>query len=439
MRIAIIGGGVGGTTLAFQLRKRNKEAEIYIIEASEHTEYSPCSMPYTISNNQLSLDGIYVFKEEDYEQNNIKLIKNTRVEDIFPSQKKLKLQTNSTTSELFYDKLVIATGGHPFIPPIKGLDKVKYSAFTNIDNAREIIGKLGNNKRYAIIGGGFIGVEVAYSLAEKGKTANLIEAKESILPGILDKDMARNVQEYLKDKINLLLNKQVREVKENLIILDDKTIDYDSLIITAGTRANKDIAERAGLEVDNGILIDKKGKTSEEDIFALGDCAQLKDAKMQPAQLASIATIQAEALSRTILGEETEFPKPTNASITKIGNVFVASVGMNSQQIEGRAISGKYSGKTKEDFIPNAKDISVKILAEEDGKLLGAQIIGEEEVLGRIDVLSLAFQKGMSIYDLAEAETAYHPFCAPIFDPIVLAAKNAIRKLEFLKTRRKDR
>ncbi len=438
MRIAIIGGGVGGTTLAFQLRKQDKEAEIYIIEASEHTEYSPCSMPYTISNEELGLDDIYIFNDEDYANNNIKLIKNTRVEDIFPDKKKLKLRTNSTTSELFYDKLVIATGGHPFIPPIKGLDKVEYSAFTNIDNTKEVLDKLADNKRYAIIGAGFIGVEVAHSLAEKGKTVSLIEAKDSILPSILDKDMAGLIQEHLKEDINIQLEAKIKEIKENLIILDNKTIDYDSLIITTGIRASKDIADKAGIETDKGILIDENGQTSQEDIYALGDCSQLRDAKIQPAQLASVATIQAEALSKTLLGEETEFPKPTNVSITKIRDIFVASVGRNSQQIKDRAISGKYSGKTKEDFIPDAKNISIKILTNMEGRLLGAQIIGEEEVLGRIDVFSLAFQKGMDIYDIANAETAYHPFCAPIFDPMVLAAKNAIRKLEFLKTRKKD-
>ncbi|MFP4423946.1 MAG: NAD(P)/FAD-dependent oxidoreductase [Candidatus Woesearchaeota archaeon] len=414
MRVVIIGGGSAGTTCAFELRKLDKQAEITILEKGNHTQYSPCALPYVVSGEIRDFKDIFLFSEKDYSANDISLSLNSSVERIDREDKTITFTREGETQELKYDKLVIATGSSSFVPPIEGLESTKYKVLKTIEDAKDISPK----GKSIVIGAGMIGVELADSLAQRGENVSLIEVKENILPGLLDKKMAGRLKEYLDFDI---YEEMPVKISENKV----SDIPFDNLFICTGMKPNIALAKECGIETDKAIVIDDYLQTSDEDIYACGDCTEVTEfytGNKIVSGLGTTAVRQAKIIAKNILGGEEKFPPVMNNSVTKLRRVFVGSVGTTG------SVSAEYAGPARAEYYPSDERIAVKLFCDRSGIVIGGQLIGTE-VVGRLDLIALAISKSMHVRELAELETCYNPASAPIFDPVSIAAQICMKKI----------
>jgi NADH oxidase (H2O2-forming) len=415
----------------------DKEIEISIIEKSEFLEYSPCALPYVLSGEIKSFDDIFIFKHSDYENNGIAIKTDTKVVKIDRERKMVICKTKDREEEVFYDKLVLASGSCVKPLTIKGRKDAEYFALKTMADAKAISGKIINSGNSIVIGAGFIGLELAAALRSRNERVAVLEAKDRPLPHILDKDMGRLLSGHLSEMgIELFLGAEVKEISAGKILFNENdSLPFDDLFLCAGMKACTELAESAGLECGEAVIVNDYLETSDKDIYACGDCVLSKEmntGKKIQAQLGTIAVKQGKIAAGNIMGKKIKANPVLNNAISKIGDLYVAAVGLGlerAKEEEIGAVSAVYSGKVRSEYHPSSSRISVKIISDLKGKIIGGQIIGHEEVAGRIDLISLAIQKGLTLGDLANLESCYNPASASINEPVSVAAGICIKKL----------
>lgn len=442
MKVAIIGGGTAGSEVAWQLRKKNKEIEISILEKGPFAQYSLCAMPYVVSGRIKSFEEIMVFPEKFYRQNNIFLSLNSTVTEINPKTKTVYYSKNNESHSINYDKLVIATGSKPFIPKIKGIEKSDFLTFYNLENAKKVKKLTEKKCRVAVIGAGYIGVELSHSLAEKGIEVLLIDSSH-ILSNNLDSRISENVKKFLEEKgVKVIENALIKEVNEKLLI-EGKEINFDHLVLCCGATPNTLLAEKAGIACNKGISVNEFLETTEKDVFACGDCSNslnLITKEKEPSMLATTAVRQARIIAKNILGEKKEFKGVLNASVSSIKGLEFGSVGIKEENALKKGIktvSGVFSGYSKAEYCPEKKEITAKITADLTGVIIGCQITGIE-ISGMLDMASIAIKEKFSLEKFTETETCYNPCVSPIDKPIIIAAEICKKKLFLKKERSKN-
>ncbi|MDO9097324.1 MAG: FAD-dependent oxidoreductase, partial [Candidatus Methanoperedens sp.] len=365
---------------------------------------------------------------------------------IKPLEKKVVAKNLKTNEIIFipYDSLIIASGAEPFIPPIKGAkENIGKGVFVlyDIDSAKKIIEFVKKAKKAVVVGAGPIGLEIAVVLMEKGLEVTVVEMLASALPRALDKDMAKIVEQSLdKSLIRILFNKTVSSINcepVDSVSVGDEIIKTDMVILASGVRANLEVAKNAGIEVGKwGIKTNTRMETNIKDIYAVGDCIEtvsLINHMPTMMQLSSAAYRQGMAAGTNAAGGYDTYEGVLGTFVSLIGVLEVASVGFNEFFAESagyKVISGKAHGKTKPEYYPGSKDITVKIIVDsKTGKVLGGQAVGEGAG-ARINVLSLAIRCGMDVYSLSKTEMAYCPMLAENYDVLNKAADFAVRKLE---------
>lgn len=441
MKVVIIGGGSAGTTCAFELRKLDKDADITVLESSAHTEYSPCALPYVLSGEIDDFSDIFIFEKKDYESNGIDLQLSSEVVDIDRENKIIHYRNGGQDRSVRYDHAIIATGSMPFIPPIKGLDEASYRVLKSIDDAKSIYADIKEGLTSAVIGGGLIGVEVAMALSQRNEKVVLVEAKDNIFSSLLDPKMSNILKDHLEGLgMTILEGRTIQQISQNGMDLGNERIGFDKLFVCTGVKADTRLAEKAGLKVNEGIKADGFMVTSDASIFACGDCVESVQAvseKKSLSQLGTTAVRQAKVIANNIIAQnKMRFPPVLNNTVTRIGDMFVASVGLTLQrckELDIAAISSRYAGGLRSDYYPSDSRITITLVCKkDDGRIIGAQMIGNEDVVGRIDLIALAIQEKCSVKSLAELETCYNPASAPIFDPLTIAANIAVKKLKRL-------
>jgi len=451
MKVVIIGGGTAGAALAFQIRKINKSCDIEIVESSNNLQYSPCALPYTVSGEIPSFDDIFIFTKEQYAQNNIAFRKNTKAIKIFPRKKQVEIISGSNKELISFDALILATGASPVIPPIIGLTKENSLVLKTIEDAKKIKEKVRLNKKgdslqkeqksITIIGAGLIGVELATSLNDSGQKVTLIDQKH-ILSSNLDKDMGSIVKEYLiKNNIEVFENSKIEKVQNSKIFLNNHHIQelkFDEIIVCVGVKPNLELAIASKISTNKGIIVSPFMETNKKGIYAIGDCVESKEFYTNETILSQIATSavrQSKVVAKNIFGAKEKFPKVLNTTISRAKDLIFGTTGISSDRASSfgiKTISAKYSGETRSEYVPQKKPITIKIVADLKGIVIGAQIIGFEEVAGRLDLLALAISKKMSLSDLENVEFCYNPMVAPIFEPISIVAHLCKKRLNSL-------
>jgi NADH oxidase (H2O2-forming) len=433
--VIIIGGGSAGTSAAFEIRKLNKEIGITIIEQSKYTEYSPCALPYVIGREIYAPEKIFIYKIEDYTNNDINIMLRTIVQGIDAKEKIVKILEEDRIVELKYDFLVFATGSILNIPKIHGLDSAKYLPLKTIDDAREIMSDRG--RRVLIIGGGLIGVEIA-GILSRDRQVTIVESS-TLLNQILDEDMALKVKHYLESSgITVKENTNIEKIEEGKAFVDSDILRFDTLIVSAGMKPNIDLAKEAGIKTAKGIITDKNLKTSDKNIYACGDAVESVsgiNGKNIISMLGSTAVKQAKIIAYNILGEDKKSMPVFIPTILKTKELIIGATGITEAQAEKygiKTVNAIFTGNTKAEYYPFGKQIIVKLISDMEGNLLGSQIISQEEVAGRINTITMALQKRATIEDLCNLETVYNPAIAPVFDPIVVAAEICRKKLKYV-------
>ncbi|MDR0797952.1 MAG: FAD-dependent oxidoreductase, partial [Nitrososphaerota archaeon] len=376
----------------------------------------------------------------------LKLRTQTTASKIDTKQKTVTIQTPEGTKEnINYDKLVIATGADPFMPQIRGKEKVGILRLRNIEDGEKIDSVVNSGAKSAIImGAGLIGLELGVALIERGLQVTVVEMLPQILPQMLDVDMAKFVQNHLEQNgMKILLNRTVEEIlgddKISAIIASGESFTADMFINAFGVRANTKIA------VDSDIPLGETGaiKTNEymetevKDVYAIGDCAETVHVitrKPICPQLGTVAVRQGKVAGTNIGGARTQFTGVLNSTVTRLFNIEAGATGINETMATKNCIDiviGVVNSKTKADYYPSAKPIKVKLIVEKESEcIVGAQVVGGEEVTQRINALSFAIQKKMTVRELAKADTAYAPPICEAWEPMVLAAEIVLMKLK---------
>ena len=432
MRVIIIGGGAAGASCATRLRRLNEDAEIIILERTSEVSIANCGLPYYISDVIPNRDSILVSTPQKFKSwFNIDVRLETEVVEI---NKEEKFVLTNANEKLSYDYLVLANGASPIVPNFAGLNKDKTFVVRTLNDADKIKSYIKNNpvKKVAVIGGGFIGIEIAENLIEMGLDTTLIELNNQILAPV-DFEIAKIAQDkMIKKGVNLILSDGVQKFSDNQIILNsNKTIDYDLCILAIGVKPETDLATKAGLETNRGIIVDEYLKTTNEFIYAAGDNIEAKDfvsGQNTLLPLAGPANRQGRIVADNICGFNSTYKNTQGTSVVKIFDLTVASSGNNEKQLKQKEIpywKTYVYGRSHAGYYPNSDMILYKLLFSNDGKILGIQGIGESGVEKRVDVIATIMRNNGTVQDMIDAELCYAPPYSSAKDPVNILGMSA--------------
>lgn len=425
-KILIIGGVAGGASTAARARRIDEHAEIIIFEKGPHVSFSNCSLPYHLSDVVEKIDDLVLMEPGHFEDEyNIEARVNNEVLEIDRENKELVVK-NLLTGEEYregYDKLVLSPGASPIMLPCEGLDTVNLFTVRNVPD----IGMLKNHikeksvKTISVIGGGFIGVEVAENLKKSGYKVTLIEAMDQIMKPF-DYDMAQILHKEIHDNgINLLLGDPVDRFKKDTVILGSgREVQSDVVVMAIGVKAETRLAVESGLELGKtgAIKVDHNYLTNDKDIYAVGDAIEVWHKLLHRVSilaLAGPAQKQARAVANHIFGGCVQRTGVIGSSVIQIFNMNAAATGLNESLIEVSGLDIEYDTVTvipsdKVSLMPGSEPMHFKLIFEKPtGKILGAQAIGRGNVDKRIDVIATAIHFNATLRDLAQLELTYAP------------------------------
>ena len=457
MKIIIIGGVAGGATAAARLRRLNEDAQIIMFEKDEYISFANCGLPYHISGVIEDRSDLLVQTKEGLGQRfNLDIRNFSEVIHIDRSRKVVVVKEVNTGVEYeeSYDKLILSPGASPIVPPIQGLkDSNNVFILRNIPHTDAIMNYLKNNNvnKVAVIGGGFIGVEVAENLKEIGKDVTIIDMAPQVLAP-LDFEFAQIVHKKLVRKgIKLKLNDGVSHFENNghlVVTQSGQAIETDMIILAIGVSSEVKLAKDANLDVGalKGIVVDEHMLTSDPDIYALGDAVEVKhrvSGLTTKIPLAWPANRQAIVVANHIFGIEDIYKGSLGTAVVKVFDLTVATTGLNERTLKQLNVpvqSVHVQRNNHASYYPNAQEMNLKLLFHpETGQIYGAQGVGYEGVEKRIDVIATAILGGLKAQDLIDLELSYAPPFGSAKDPVNIlgyAASNIlsgrIKKIDVL-------
>jgi NADH oxidase (H2O2-forming) len=444
-RIVIIGAHAAGVDAASAARKTDRTAEITLITEEKQAGYSRCGLPFVIGGQIPSFNSLTVFPPAFFQMMKLKLKNDTKVTAINTGNKTVDtVGKDGVTETISYDSLIITTGASSFMPPIKGREKEGIHSLRTLDDGERIDQAVKKGANTAVImGAGLIGLETAIALHEKGLKVTVVELLPQVLPQALDVEMAKMLQEMLEQKgIRILVGKGVKEFlgtdKVTGIIAGDEQIDADLFVSAFGVRANTQLAANAGIALGEtrAIKTNQRMETSVKDVYAAGDCAEsINLITQRPAlpQLGTVAVREGKVSGINAAGGYALFTGALGSAVSRLFDTDCGWTGLTevaAKRASLETVVGRITSKTKADYYPGALPIKVKLVAEKESqRIIGAQIIGGEEVTQRVNAISLAIQRQMTVMDLAKADTAYAPPVCETWEPVVLAAEMVLMRL----------
>ena len=433
MRTVIIGGGACGASAAARIRRLDESAEIIVLEKTGEISIANCGLPYYTSGVINDREKMLVSSPEKFrEWFNINVKLNTEVININPDEKFVE---TADGEKINYDKLVLAQGAKPFVPPIEGIPEEKVFTVRTLfdaDNIKSYIKEKGVRKAIVIGGGFFFGVEMAENLNEMGLETTLIEQQNQILAPV-DYEIAAFLHNEMRDRgIELVLSDGVKKFNDNKVILNSsREIEFDIIIMAIGVRPEITLAKNAGLETARGIIVNQKMQTSNPDIYAGGDGVEIKDfvtGENTLIPLAGPANRQGRIIADNICGIESAYKNSQGTSVLKVFDLTAASVGNNEKQLKSKNIPYWKTfvfSKDHAGYYPGAVEVLYKLLFSPDGKILGAQGVGLDGVEKRIDVISSIMRNGGKIQELLDSELCYAPPYSSAKDAVNILGMNA--------------
>jgi NADH oxidase (H2O2-forming) len=440
--IVIVGFESAGMTAAAAASMTDPDAKITVIERHPYAIYHPCGIPYAIGGE---VPDILKLIEPAPSVPNVEVCTATEAIALDAKAKKLEVQELKTKEHrtVEYDDLILATGSHAFKPPIPGIDLRGVHAVKTVEDGEAIIDELSRANRAAVIGGGSIGLETAAALRSRGLEVVLVEELPSVLPNMLDPDMAGLVTERLREKgVEVICGQGVGRIvgiqHVSSISVGGKELRADLVIVATGVRPEVKLAKEAGIGIGEtgGIKVDGRMRTDAEGVYAAGDCAETFCAiTKRPAlsQLSSAAIQMGRVAGINAAGGEEKFEGVLNTAVTAAFGLEVASTGLTTKAAERAGIdpiAGRIRTSDRPRYYPGGKPITVKLLVEPKGhKLVGGQIVASDGAAERVNLLALAIRKGMTVEELSRIDYCYVPPVCDVIEPLVVAAEAVLRKL----------
>jgi len=450
-RYCIVGGVAGGATAAARIRRLDEKAEIILFERGEFISFANCGLPYYLGGVIKERDRLFVTTADAFRgRYRVDIRTKHEVIAIDRNKKKIRIRNLSEGNEYeeSYDKLLLSPGAEPVRPPIPGIENEGIFTLRNIPDTDAIRSYLDMKKpsRAVVIGGGFIGLEMAENLHHRGIAITIVEALDQVMTP-LDFEMAAEVHHHIKSKkVQLLLKDGVTSIVKkgnslSITLASGHLIETDMIILSVGVKPESKIAKDAGIDCTEkgAILVDENLRTNDRSIYAVGDAVAIRHLVSNTRMsiyLAGPANKQARIAADNIVKGNTRIYKGSSATaIAKVFDMSVASTGLSekalaSEKIE--CISVITHASSHAGYYPDAKPLTVKLVFSSKGKILGAQIVGYDGVDTRIDMISALIGMNGSVYDLGELDHAYAPPYSSAKDPVnaaAFAAQNAIEKL----------
>ncbi|KQS53580.1 flavoprotein oxidoreductase [Flavobacterium sp. Leaf359] len=448
-KLIIIGGDAAGMSAASKVRRENKEIEIIVFEKSEYTSYSACGIPYFISGKVSSSDELIIRTPEQFKKKyNIDARILHEVLEVDTDHNRVLVKNSLEKTQFWenYDKLLIATGGKAYCPEVENRDADGVFGVSTLRSGIKINHYIENKKpkHAVIVGGGYIGLEMAEALLIKGLKVSLINRSEEIM-NTLDPDMGKTIREAMENLgVTIYLKEELRhfEVKDDTVsavVTNKQKLKADMVILGMGTSPNTAFLKNSkiALSEKGAVKVSRTQRTNIRNVWAAGDCAEtyhLVSKKPFHVALGTVANKTGVVAGKNILGQKATFPGIVGTAVCKICSYEVARTGLLEKEAKTLGIdyiTATIQSKTRAHYYPDAKDICVKLIAEKNtGKLLGGQIIGEEGAAKRIDVLAVALTNKLTLRNIIDLDLSYAPPFSPVWDPVQIAARKLIGNQE---------
>ncbi len=442
MSTVIIGFGSAGYAALMSLKRINPREEITVIDPKEYDLMHPCGLPYALEG---VVEADHICQNIHLDRMGVKKVM-ARALRIERDRNVIRALAAGVEIDVEFSRALIALGSRPVVPPVKNagalLGKGLFTLTTAEDLAR-ISGRVKGARAAVVIGAGAIGLEAAVALREHLDNVTVVEMKEQVLPGVLDEDMARLVQEHLEERgIMLRLGTVVEEILGGDALegvgIPGERIPADLGILAAGFLAETGLAEESGLKYGPlGIMTDRYLRTSRGDVYAAGDCLSgwsVLDGRELAAKLATSAYKQGTLAGINMAGGNEEYRGSAGTFVTRIGRLEAAGTGYNTAAARAAGYDpqpGKIKSALLPEYFPDNPGITVKILADRSsGKILGAQAVGEKGAADRINLISMALEFGIPLADMTRVEMAYCPAVSEVYDPLLRAVDFGLRRMK---------
>lgn len=439
MKVLVIGGVAGGASAAARLRRLDESAEIIMFERGDYISFANCGLPYYIGGTIKEREKLLVQTPAGMSSRfNIDVRVNSEVIRIDRSDKFVKVRNikNGETYKETYDYIVLSPGAEPVKPPIPGIDGQSIYSLRSLDDTDRIYHHLKQSKvsSVAIVGGGFIGLEMAENIHALGAEVIIVEASNQVMAP-LDPEMAEIVHRHLLSKgVKLFLNQGVTSFsdengRKRLTLQNNSAVEADAVILAIGVKPESKLAAEAGLELgERGtVRVNEYLQTSDPSIYSVGDVIEVEDfvnGSKTYIPLAGPANRQGRIAADNIAGRKQAYKGTQGTSIAKVFDLVVATTGNNEKTLTRNNIPYEKSytnSASHAGYYPGAIPMNVKLIFDREGKILGAQVVGIKGVDKRIDVLATAVRAGLTVYDLEELELAYAPPFSSAKDPVNMA------------------
>jgi NADPH-dependent 2,4-dienoyl-CoA reductase/sulfur reductase-like enzyme len=446
-RLVVIGGDAAGMSAASQARRLRdaEDLEILAFERGRYTSYAACGIPYWISGAVGSADRLIARTPDTFrDDHDIDVRTRHEVVAIDTAARTVTVRALDTgaESEHGYDQLMIATGATPQRPPIDGIDADGVLGVQTLDDGQRVLDALSDRdpRRVVVIGAGYIGIEMAEAMKIRGLEVHVVDLAPQPMPTVDPAFGARIAESMRGMDIAVHLGMAVDGVEVGSdgwvrgVSTADGTIDADLVVLGTGTRPYSDLAREAGVPTgpSGGIVTDRMQRTPVDGVWTAGDCAEtFHRVSKRPVSIAlgTIANKQGRIAGLNLGGSYGSFPGVLGTAVTKVCQVEIARTGLGEDEAAAagfQVVTATIDAKTRAAYYPGAKPISVKVIAERNtGRLLGAQILGEEGAAKRIDVFATALWNEMTTDDLLNVDLSYAPPFSPVWDPVLIAARKA--------------
>ncbi len=440
-RLVVIGGDAGGMAAISQVRKTRPDMEIVAFERGHYTSYSACGIPYLVGGEVGDIEDLVARTPQVFRDRfrvDVRMRHEVIAIDLDAREVEVRALEHDRSFRLGFDHALVATGGMPIRPDLPGIDDDHVHGVQTLDDAQHLLEHATSESlRHAVVvGGGYIGLEMAEAFINRGARVTLLEAGPQVMQS-LDEDMAALVVAALRRfGVDVHLCEGAVAFEPGRVLTASGAIDADLVVLGIGVAPNSALAKEAGLEVGvrEAVRVTRRQATSEDGIWAAGDCCEsthLVSGEKVHIPLGTVANKQSRVAGVNIGGGYATFGGVVGTAITRICHTEIAWTGLSEKQAAAAGFVSKSTvieGSTRARYLPGRKETTVKLVTEDrTGRLLGGQIVGEEGAAKRIDVLATAITARMTVTEMIDLDLGYAPPFSPVWDPVLVAARVASR------------
>jgi len=444
MEILIIGGDAAGMSAASQVRRRHPDWTITVVERGRFTSYAACGIPYYLAGDVPTLDDLVVVTPETFRtQRNIDVRTGWEAVAVdLPAKRVAARRPDGVTESLAFDRLLLATGASPIVPPWEGTDLAGVVLMRNLGDAMAIAERISQGTRRAVvIGAGYVGLEAVEAFQRRGLAITVIEKQATTMGGVAAEISAQVEEELAGHGVDLHLGTEVSGLvgaggRVRAVVCDGAEMACDLCLISLGVRPNSDLAAAAGIRlgVHGAIAVDDRQRTSAPEVFAAGDCAEaLHRVTGRPTYipLALTANRQGRVAGANLAGDDERFPGVVGSAVTKVFDLTIARTGLTVEQAQEAGFAAQRvttTAPSRAHYYPGHVPLYVELVFDgASRRLLGGQLAGRDpSVAKRCDVVAVAVTAGLTIDEVAGLDLTYAPPFAPVWDPVLQAANRAL-------------